>query len=69
MNERLTQANVRQEDGPLAEVESLLKTLGEAWQSIRRGRAATAEIGPDREVSINRSSLAFIDSATSQWSG
>jgi flagellar protein FliS len=65
MTERLTQANVRQEDGPLAEVESLLKTVGEVWQSIRTGSGSTGEPGPDREVSINRSSLAFIDSATS----
>jgi flagellar protein FliS len=65
MTARLTQANVRQEDGPLAEVESLLKTLGEAWQAIRTGSGTAAEIGPDREVSIARSSLAFIDLATS----
>jgi flagellar secretion chaperone FliS len=65
MTERLTQANVRQEDGPLAEVESLLKILGEAWQSIRTGSGTAADIAPDREVSIKRSSLAFIDSAAS----
>jgi flagellar protein FliS len=36
MRERLTIANVKQDDGPLAEVETLLKTLGEAWQAIGR---------------------------------
>jgi flagellar protein FliS len=65
MTERLTQANVRQEDKPLAEVESLLETLGEAWQSIRTGSGGTAEIAPDREVSADRTSLAFMDSVTS----
>jgi flagellar protein FliS len=60
MTERLTQANVRQEDKPLAEVESLLETLGEAWRSIRTGSGGTPEITP--EVSPDRSSLAFIDS-------
>jgi flagellar protein FliS len=34
MRERLTSANLRQVDEPLAEVEALLKTLGEAWQAI-----------------------------------
>ena len=65
MTERLTQANVRQEDEPLAEVESLLGTLGEAWQSIRTGSGSTAEAVPDREVSTDRTSFAFMDSVTS----
>jgi flagellar protein FliS len=34
MRERLTVANLKQADGPLGEVEALLKTLGEAWQAI-----------------------------------
>ena len=37
MRMRLTTANVKREDGPLAEVESLLKTLAEAWNAIRPG--------------------------------
>jgi len=41
MRSRLVTANLRQEDAPLAEVESLLKTLGEAWKAIRP--AAQAE--------------------------
>jgi len=65
MTERLTQANVRQEDGPLAEVESLLKTLGEAWQAIRTGSGSSAEIAPDRGVPADPSCFAFIDSMTS----
>jgi flagellar secretion chaperone FliS len=43
MRGRLIAANIRQEDAPLAEVESLLKTLGEAWSAIRP--AAQAETG------------------------
>ena len=35
MLRRLTTASVRQDDGPLAEVESLLETLGSAWQSVQ----------------------------------
>jgi flagellar protein FliS len=34
MRVRLTAANLQQADEPLAEVEGLLKTLGEAWQAI-----------------------------------
>jgi flagellar protein FliS len=65
MTERLTQANVRQEDAPLAEVEALLNTLGEAWQSIRTGSGSTADITPDREAPADRSYLTFMDSVTS----
>jgi flagellar protein FliS len=36
IRERLITANRRQEDEPLAESESLLKTLGEAWLAITR---------------------------------
>jgi flagellar protein FliS len=34
MRNRLTVANLKQTDGPLAEVESLMQTLGGAWQAI-----------------------------------
>jgi flagellar protein FliS len=37
MRARLMTANVRQQDAPLAEVESLLKTLAEGWRGIRNG--------------------------------
>jgi flagellar protein FliS len=40
MRTKLLEANIRQQDAPLAEVESLLKTLGEAWTAI--GPAAQA---------------------------
>ena len=49
MRLRLTTANVKQEDGPLAEVEKLLKTMDEGWSAIRpavrgqqNGRASEA---------------------------
>lgn len=35
MMRRLTEANIRRQDAPLAEVEELLGTLGEAWSAIR----------------------------------
>ena len=65
MTERLTQANVRQQDGPLAEVESLLETLAGAWQAIRTESVSAAEPDPDREVPASRRFLAFMDSVTS----
>ena len=33
LRQRLTEANMRQKDAPLAEVESLLTTLAEAWKA------------------------------------
>jgi flagellar protein FliS len=47
MRFRLLTANIRQEDAPLAEVEKLLRTLGEAWSAIRpnaQGEPETAEM-------------------------
>jgi flagellar protein FliS len=41
MRGRLLAANIQQQDAPLAEVEKLLLTLGEAWSAIRP--AAQAE--------------------------
>ena len=35
MQTRLIEANARQADAPLAEVEALLGTLREAWQSVK----------------------------------
>ena len=43
IRQRLTEANVRQMDAPLAEVESLLTTLSEAWKA--------ASVQPDQESS------------------
>ena len=43
MRERLTHANLSQDDKPLAEVEALLKTLGEGWQQIGREDVVAAD--------------------------
>jgi flagellar protein FliS len=40
MSLRLTEANIRKQDAPLAEVESLLTTLCEAWQEMKTRDAA-----------------------------
>ena len=50
MRGRLLTANIRQEDAPLAEVEKLLRTLNEAWSSIRpAAQAETYEaVAPQR---------------------
>ena len=42
IRQRLTEGNFRQKDAPLAEAESLLKTLAEAWSGAR----APAEEAP-----------------------
>jgi flagellar protein FliS len=44
IRQRLTEANMRQMDAPLAEVESLLTTLSEAWKaaSVQPDRASSA---------------------------
>lgn len=49
MRKRLTQANLEQEDAPLAEVESLLKTLSEGWSTIRPARAAEQPAQPAQD--------------------
>jgi hypothetical protein len=46
-------ANLKRADEPLAEVEALLKTLGEAWQAVSPGKSGenddiqTAKLPPD----------------------
>lgn len=58
MRDRLTHANLRQEDQPLAEVEALLKTLGEGWKEISGTTAMPAG------VSTNH-----FGAATESWTG
>ncbi len=48
MRQRLLESNLRQEDAPLAEVESLLRTLGEAWKNAQPASPAPE---PVREFS------------------
>jgi flagellar protein FliS len=50
MRTRLITANLKQQDAPLAEVESLLQTLGEAWKAIRPQAGAAAEEGHQPKV-------------------
>ena len=57
MGTRLTAANFEQKDAPLAEVESLLATLTEAWSAIRPSASIEAEPASPNPA------------ATSGWSG
>ena len=48
---RLTEANLRREDRLMGEVESLLSTLGQAWEQARAGKtAATPQVLPPAPV-------------------
>jgi flagellar secretion chaperone FliS len=40
MTVRLTEANIRKQDGPLAEVQNLLATLSQAWEETRKRQTA-----------------------------
>ncbi|HJT87347.1 MAG TPA: flagellar export chaperone FliS [Bryobacteraceae bacterium] len=46
MIQRLTEANLRQQDGLLAEVESLLATLADAWHQAREKQMAQPPLTP-----------------------
>ena len=43
MRVRLTAANVTQQDAPMAEVESLLRTLAEGWRAVQGAPAASPQ--------------------------
>jgi flagellar protein FliS len=43
MTVRLTEANMRKQEAPLAEVESLLSTLAEAWKQTRAQQAESSQ--------------------------
>jgi flagellar protein FliS len=50
LRQRLTEANMRQNDAPLAEVESLLTTLSEAWKSVSvppAPKSSTVQMGAE----------------------
>jgi flagellar protein FliS len=47
MQKRLLEANMRQEDPPLAEVLKLLTTLEEGWSGVARELAAGRETNPE----------------------
>jgi flagellar protein FliS len=46
MQARLLEANMQQTDGPLAEVQQLLATLGEAWEGVKPAPAAAPAAAP-----------------------
>jgi flagellar protein FliS len=53
MQSRLIEANSLQSDGPLAEVESLLGTLCEAWRSPEPDEAAVSDMAGYEPVSCS----------------
>jgi flagellar protein FliS len=54
IRERLTTANIRKEDRPLAEVESLLNTLAQSWSSVKgvtaQASSVSAPAAPEPEM-------------------
>ena len=51
MSLRLTEGNIRKQDAPLAEVESLLNTLSQAWREAKGKQAAVeTAAGPNPSV-------------------
>jgi len=53
MRGKLTLANLKRADDPLAEVEGLLKTLGEAWHAVSPGSSAGKDDVPSAAVSTD----------------
>jgi flagellar protein FliS len=70
MRERLTAANMKKEDAPLAEVESLLSTLAEAWNSVKHAGVAppVAMIEPDPQPKAHHFSTIFIQETDCSYS-
>ena len=65
MTLRLTEANVRQEDAPLAEVGSLLTTLSQAWNEARAQQSAATLPAAPPPVAWQESNL---EPAAHGWS-
>jgi flagellar secretion chaperone FliS len=67
MRQRLTEANLRQQDAPLAEVASLLATLAEGWNA---SRIQAAPPQPSYPAAFVPSEAVFAESATYEhnWS-
>lgn len=71
MRARLMTANLKQQDAPLGEVESLLKTLAEAWSAIssaKQARSDSAEAMPGRQWSGSFSADTVSEYAAHSWS-
>jgi flagellar protein FliS len=67
MRDRLTVANLQQADAPLAEVEALFKTLGEAWQVIGRDKDAATDDANNAKLPKDWNAFAMTE-ATSDYS-
>lgn len=67
MMHRLTEANIKQEDAPLAEVESLLSTLGQAWQAARAQQATVSQTASTNTVPVWQQESA-LEPAGHDWS-
>lgn len=69
MRTRLTVANLKQEDGPLGEVETLLQTLGSAWKAIARSGVEAPATRPaiPADLPIEASSGRFLPDANSAY--
>lgn len=61
MRGRLTVGNLKRADDPLAEVEGLLKTLGEAWQAVAPGSSAGKDDVPSAAISADWSVLPVME--------
>jgi flagellar protein FliS len=68
MRTRLLAANIRQEDAPLAEVESLLRTLGEAWSAIRPVAQAESKHTAEAHRGLNAFAAAQPELVGQGWS-
>jgi len=66
MRNRLTEANMCQSDEMFAEVEALLKTLGEAWDRISASRDPQGTESPDVAWLAAQAADIF-DSPVQQW--
>jgi flagellar protein FliS len=55
MRDRLTHANIMQKDEPLAEVEALLKTLGDGWKEIAGQTPAVPQISTNHFAGVGES--------------
>jgi flagellar protein FliS len=63
MRGRLTVANLKRADDPLAEVERLLKTLGEAWQAVSPGKSTDKEDLQSAKLPADWGALSMMETA------
>jgi flagellar protein FliS len=68
MRLRLLTGNIRQEDAPLAEVEALLRTLGEAWNAIRPAAQVESQEFADEHRGLQAFAAVQAEHAGQGWS-